>query len=56
MRWLNDQELLDAYERSICLQLEQDFIELLLAEIQLRSLPIYDGQVHQDAGAAQILS
>jgi hypothetical protein len=50
MRWLSDQELLDAYERSVILQLEEEFIELLLAEIHLRSLPIQDDQaLHADS-------
>lgn len=38
MKSLTDQALISAYERAVDLQLEKEFIEMLLSEIRLREL------------------
>jgi hypothetical protein len=40
MKILSDEALLDVYQKSIALNLDKEFIELLLAEIHIRNLDI----------------
>lgn len=38
MRYLSDQMLLEVYQRAVALQLETEFIKLLYAELERRSI------------------
>jgi hypothetical protein len=41
MKLLSDEALLDAYHKSLSLELDRDFIDLLLEEIYQRNLDIH---------------
>lgn len=40
MKVINDETLIDSYFKALDLQLESDFVELLLAEIKRRNLKL----------------
>jgi hypothetical protein len=40
MKILSDEALLDVYQKSVALNLDQEFIDLLLAEIRTRNLDL----------------
>ncbi len=48
MRFISDETLIDSYFKAVDLQLETDFVELLLAEIKKRELNLA-AFVKQDA-------
>ncbi|SDC06535.1 Sporulation inhibitor A [Paenibacillus sp. UNCCL117] len=49
MRWLSDQDLTAAYTISVKLQLDGEFIELLLQELQSRKLSV---RLEESSGAS----
>jgi developmental checkpoint coupling sporulation initiation to replication initiation len=48
MRFISDETLIDSYYKALDLQLETDFVELLLAEIKRRQLNL-DAFIKQEA-------